>query len=368
MSVDHRRDEGKEPLFSIIMPVFDSEPYLAAAVDSIRDQTCSDWELILIDDASTDGSSSIIEALARRDRRIRSLRNEENIGAAASRNRGMEVAQGRYVWFADSDDTFSEDLLERLRIEIEAHAPQIILFGTLEQYYDADGTLLYEQAAPVKAMHSDDPSEWRSGIIDLERDTNFGYASAKVYLLDFLRVQHVLFEDFLLAEDFAFNVHAFRHARSIAAVEDVYYIYRKVMGRSVTNARSFSMNEYYDLHRMRIHRMRALLTEWDVYDDRAREILGSLYGRYILSALEQSYAQGEKLSRTERKDWLRSVFADELFGELIPVAKSQGSAALDASLAILRSKGFLRCSALGSVMSFTRSHLYTTFVRLRGTR
>ena len=99
-------------LISIIIPVYNSDKYLVETLDSVLKQTYTDWELLLIDDCSTDCSREIIESYAEKDSRIQVHLLEENSGAAVARNKGMELAKGEYVAFNDSDDLWFPEKLE----------------------------------------------------------------------------------------------------------------------------------------------------------------------------------------------------------------------------------------------------------------
>lgn len=112
MSADREYQPMNAPLVSVITPVFNSAPWLAEMLESVRNQTCSDWEHILVDDGSTDGSDRIIERAAETDRRIRLLRMPENGGPANARNRAIDAARGRYLAFLDADDLWLEQKLE----------------------------------------------------------------------------------------------------------------------------------------------------------------------------------------------------------------------------------------------------------------
>lgn len=89
---------------SIIVPVYNVERFLEETIASVRGQEEQDWELILVDDCSTDAGAAVIEKYAAVDKRIRLVRQEKNEGAAAARNRGLEEASGRYIAFLDADD------------------------------------------------------------------------------------------------------------------------------------------------------------------------------------------------------------------------------------------------------------------------
>lgn len=84
-------------LVSIVMPVFHAEAFLEKTVEKVQEQTYKNWELIAVDDCSGDGSFELLCRLAEADGRIRPVRQEHNQGAAASRNKGVELAQGRYL-------------------------------------------------------------------------------------------------------------------------------------------------------------------------------------------------------------------------------------------------------------------------------
>lgn len=102
------------PIVSIIVPNHNYADFIADAIGSIKSQTLTDFECIIIDDASTDNSRKIIRDLIKNDSRFQLLTNDEPIGVSASRNRGLDVATGEYVAFLDSDDCYTEYALEML--------------------------------------------------------------------------------------------------------------------------------------------------------------------------------------------------------------------------------------------------------------
>ena len=91
------------PRFSIIIPIYNEEAYLREAIDSVLAQTVSDWELLLVDDGSTDASAAICADYAASDARIRMLR-QPNRGLSAARNAGLAAAKGEWIAFLDGDD------------------------------------------------------------------------------------------------------------------------------------------------------------------------------------------------------------------------------------------------------------------------
>lgn len=101
------------PLVSVIIPAYNAGDYILYAIQSLRDQTISDFECIVVDDCSSDATLSIAERASGGDPRFRIVRNERNLGAAQSRNLGVSMARGRYIAFLDADDYFLNDKLEK---------------------------------------------------------------------------------------------------------------------------------------------------------------------------------------------------------------------------------------------------------------
>lgn len=126
---------GSETI-SVIVPVYQVEPYLRACVNSILEQTDPDFEVILVDDGSTDGSGRICDEYARRDPRITVI-HKSNGGLSSARNAGIEQAHGAYLAFADSDDVITPTMLEKLRRRIRETGAELALCSI--QYVDEKG-------------------------------------------------------------------------------------------------------------------------------------------------------------------------------------------------------------------------------------
>lgn len=105
--------QNDDPLVSVIIPSFNSANYIAETINSVLDQTVGSLEVLVIDDASTDETVSIVRALSIADGRIELMVQAENKGVALARNRALEVARGRYIAYLDSDDLWMSKKLER---------------------------------------------------------------------------------------------------------------------------------------------------------------------------------------------------------------------------------------------------------------
>lgn len=104
-------NERVEGLVSIIMPSYNTAPYISSSIQSVINQTYNNWELIIVDDCSTDNTEDVLSEI--KDERIRFFKNEKNSGAAVSRNKALREAKGQWVAFLDSDDLWMPDKLEK---------------------------------------------------------------------------------------------------------------------------------------------------------------------------------------------------------------------------------------------------------------
>ena len=116
------------PTFSVIMPVYNHAQWVAQAIESVLEQTVGDWELIVVDDGSTDGTPRVLQEFAARDRRITVLR-QDNAGPSAARNVALARATGAWLTYLDSDDLWLPDALAHYRQYIESHPEATFLYG-----------------------------------------------------------------------------------------------------------------------------------------------------------------------------------------------------------------------------------------------
>ena len=130
-------------LVSVIMPTYNCERFIRESIDSVLAQTYINWELLIVDDCSTDETESVVRSFS--DPRIRYMRNEQNMGAALTRNRALKEAKGRYIAFLDSDDLWLPEKLERQIDFMQAHHYAF----TYHNYIEID-----EHSAPIGILVS----------------------------------------------------------------------------------------------------------------------------------------------------------------------------------------------------------------------
>lgn len=130
----------RTPMVSIIVPVYNVETYLAACVESIYAQTFTDYELLLIDDASTDSSGKLADEFARCDPRARVIHLQKNGGLGSARNRGVGESIGKYLTFIDSDDWVKPGYLSSLVTVAETSHADVVRMGHEYEHLQEDGS------------------------------------------------------------------------------------------------------------------------------------------------------------------------------------------------------------------------------------
>ncbi len=133
-----------KPVISVIVPVFNAEKYLRECVESVISQLFSEWELLLIDDGSTDGSGAVCDEYAEKDKRIHVF-HKENGGVSSARNLGLDNTQGEWIAFLDADDYFTKGALEALCNKATATGADVVI-GTM--LHLDNGQLLYRNDMP----------------------------------------------------------------------------------------------------------------------------------------------------------------------------------------------------------------------------
>lgn len=334
----------EKPYFSIVMPAYGVESYIRQAIHSIREQTEEDWEIIIVDDCAKDRSGEIADEEAKKDSRIRVIHLEENGGLSYARNVGMQEASGSYIWFMDPDDTVDADVLAQVRSSLEKNPAEVVLFGLVEEYYTGKGTLSYTHTICPKEKLCTNKEELRKEVLSLEQQTLYGYTWNKIYNLDYMQKLKIRFETVTLIEDIVFNVQYFMDIERLNILGIAPYHYAKRLEENLTNK---FVPDYFALHKRRIEMIYDQHVYWNLCTLEVKQVLGGLYGRYILSALERNCDKRSGMDHQQRYMFCRALFCQGLFDDLIPVARADESKTLKIALQLLKWKRTMLCLLMG---------------------
>ena len=220
------------PKVSIIVPVYKVEPYLHQCVDSVLNQTFTDFEMILVDDGSPDSCGAICDEYAKQDSRVSAV-HLDNGGQGRARNIGIGLANGKYTIFLDSDDYWLPQTLEVLHAEAEKNQTQLLVFGYtefvdgIERQTDHDRGRLIAQNGIVK-------TGTESLNCALDSGEYFPGPVTRLYQTDYLRKCGVRFDEGIIHEDVNFCFLTYLYAGRVECIGDRLYQRRLRPGSTIT--------------------------------------------------------------------------------------------------------------------------------------
>ncbi|WP_051200757.1 MULTISPECIES: glycosyltransferase [unclassified Butyrivibrio] len=214
--------KNNTPFFSIIVPIYNVEDYLADCLDSIQKQSFKDFEIICVEDESTDNSKNILYLYAdRSDLEIRIYENTHNVGLSASRNNGIFKARGRYLVFVDSDDKIDISMLDTLYNILKIDDMDIIYFNK-ENLGNDDFSIKLDLSKYSKVYAGNE----LFCIFEKDNITNITAYTA-VYNKDYVLNNNILFYEGIVHEDYLYYVKAILGAKKVRVIDDVLYYYRR---------------------------------------------------------------------------------------------------------------------------------------------
>ncbi len=224
-----------EQLVSIIVPVYNAEKYLKRCVDSILAQDYPHFELLLMDDGSSDGSGEICDAYAKADARVRVV-HKENSGVSDTRNQALDLAKGTYVQFLDSDDWIVPEATRLLVQAMEDNKCDMVI----SDFYRVAGDRLARKG-DIEEKRVLNRQEFAACMIENPADFYYGVLWNKLYRRRIIE-EHQIRMDVSISwcEDFLFNLEYIRHASTFFALQVPLYYYVKRKGSLVSQGMSIS--------------------------------------------------------------------------------------------------------------------------------
>lgn len=223
--------ENKE-LVSVVVPVYNVEKYLRQCIDSVLAQTYEHFEIILVDDGSTDESKAICEEYIAKDDRIR-LVCQKNAGASAARNRGLKVSEGAYIYFLDSDDWLERTALQELVEKAAREKAEVVFFKAYS--IDDDSGRISDKHYNHKKNY---PTDIGYKILKEQLNSKEFHVTpwSMFFRRDFLERTKISFIEGIIYEDMVFAYKVFCEAKCVAHLPKFLY-YRRYRENSVMTSK-----------------------------------------------------------------------------------------------------------------------------------
>lgn len=305
------------PKVSIILPVYNVEKYIAKSIQSVIDQTFTDFELLVIIDGSPDHSIEIAQSF--QDDRIQ-IYEKENGGLSDARNYGLERAKGEFIYFMDSDDWIEPNLLQENLLIVENENLDFIIFGYTQDNEDLNGI--------VKSQKQFIPTvkEYLKSTNDLEINSTdlgiMGYAWNKIYRKSFLDQHQFQFQKGIsLVEDILFNAPIYQNSEIIRFNQKPYYHY---INREVpTLMKQFHLNSF-ELKKMKVNILNDFFTEWKIKNKKV--ILSNALIQGIRYCIHNLYSYKNQLTNKHKINFIKMMISDPMTEQYVNQYKASSFA------------------------------------------
>lgn len=275
--------------YSVIIPVYNRENDVVKCLESVINQTYKDFEIIAVDDGSTDNSGKILDEYAKKYDFIKVIHNS-NGGAGHSRNVGIENAQGEYLLFLDDDDEWKDNLLEKVNA---FYGCDVVVFGNY--------TVYTKKTIQTRLVGEDKKLSLTGAVEIMELSGSFNPVWNKAYKREIIKPW---FSNTNSCEDLIFNCEVFKHVKSVSLLKDALYVYNRKQDVSLANAYDARLEENIALaHEKRYD----FYNEIGFVGERADEIYASKYIGYEFSKIPNIFRKKNGLKRREKYKKLKAV-------------------------------------------------------------
>lgn len=286
---------------SVVVPVFNVEKYLSECLDSIINQTFKDIEILCINDGSTDNSLNILNKYMEIDNRIKII-NQENSGLGASRNRGMELAKGKYIFFIDSDDYIELNTLMEL-YEICENKELDFVICQVKNYDEENGEFFTSDYfdMPILSKTVQDNVFNYKDVSNILPNINV-VAWNKLYNLNFIKKSGARFSEDLIFEDNVFFWNLLFSAARIYFYQKYLYIYRRRVS-SITSSGSKNLIDTIEIH----NQIFDVFKKYGVFEAYEKFLFNKKVSLIFIRFEEISEEYKELFFSEMKKDWILMV-------------------------------------------------------------
>lgn len=354
-SVAHR------PVISIIIPAYNVEAWLHRAVQSLQRQTLEDFELLIVDDGSTDATGAICDELAAEDGRVKAI-HQRNGGAARARNTAIAQATGEFLYFMDGDDWCEPTMLEDMHRLAAEHALDLVVAGFYIDTYYGDDKFYRELRTAPDAVYGTQ-QQFREQAHRLF-DAQLLYAPwNKLYRRSYLYEHGIVFPE-TFWDDLPFNLDVIRDIEHVGCIPERYYHFLRARAESEnTKYRSDMYGKREEEHRW----LCELYGQWGLDSDEIREFLARRYAERLVGCVENVTNKSCTLPKAEKRAEIERMISTPHAKDALAKAQPR-STMMKLMLAPLR-RGDARLTMWeGAFISWVRRHSTNLFARLKANR
>lgn len=266
-----------EILISVIIPVYNVEKYLPICIESVINQTYKNFEVIFIDDGSTDSSGALCDKYAEKDSRVRVI-HKENAGVSAARNDGIEISTGELIYFLDADDWIDLCLFEEIIKIYKEKECDAVFFDYVVEYTN-------KKIIEKSLILSDELVTNSSSIEYLTSYMKNGYMWNAVYKASIIKNNRIRFKkNISLLEDNLFKFSCYPYVKSYAYIKNAYYHYRQL-----DNSAIHSLRQDYPINLKNVYNEMCSQIAKGIYPPKAEIVPNSKYICFLSRVAENAF-------------------------------------------------------------------------------
>ena len=346
---------------SIIMPVYGVEDYVGKAIESIQAQTLADFEFLIVDDGTKDNSGVICDAYAAKDSRLYVI-HKENGGAPSARNMAIEIANGKYFYFMDSDDWVEPTMLEDLVNLAEKNQAQLVICGFFIDTYHND-TDYITQHLLYKDMVYENKQAFHKDAYQLF-DRNQLYSPwNKLFLADYIMKNNIRFPA-TFWDDFPFIIDVIRDVENIVVSSNQYYHFIRKRVESETAKYNPGM---YQKREEEHQWMLDLYTHWNVDDENSREMIARRYIERLVGCIENMTNPNTPLKKNEKKESITQAIQKQEVKEQLKLCKPR-SIMMKVLIWPIKCRNVMLVYMFSAMISYVRRNNVRMFAVLKARR
>ncbi|KRK79024.1 glycosyltransferase family 2 protein [Companilactobacillus nodensis] len=339
---------------SIITPVYNVQNYLSKCLESILNQTLRDYELIIVDDGSPDKSGIIADEYKKIDSRIKVV-HKENGGAPSARNIGIDMAEGKYLYFPDSDDWLEPNYLENLyKCAIKSNA-DLTISGFVIEYFENNESHSFQTS--VNSVNFNNYKSVRENIHNYFNNMMVAVPWNKLYKTNYIKENNIRFPN-LKWDDLHFNLEVLKNINSVSISSiSGYHFFRSRAGSETTTVFDGLL---YEKRREQFTHILDIYGYWGISDP---NIMNVLYG-YYAARLVQCIQEISINNLPYKRKTIKNILNDDISN----IAVKNGlfdSKILELANFPLKYHLYTTCLITGKILGFVKIHMTSFFYKFK---
>lgn len=345
-------------ILSIIMPVYNVEPYVSKTIESVLQQKFNDFEFFAVDDGSPDKSGEICEQYAQKDPRMHVI-HQKNKGAPAARNAALDIATGKYVYFIDSDDWIENDMLEKMVNEAEKNKADLVVTSFCMEYYQNGKDVTYRNPCPSIVYESID--DFHHDAYKYLNNSLLSLACNKLFLNSVIQEKNLRFPN-TKWDDHHFCMNYLMECKKVVFCSMTkYHWYRSRKGSETMI--NYSDPKMFEKRKEHFQHILKVYNHWGVHDKNSIDGISCYYAGRMAQCI-QELADNNMISNNEKILKITEIINDPLTIDALKNAKSL-SVKMKIILIPLKMKNAKLCFLMGKMISLVRKIMPGLFIHLK---